>query len=341
MTAAVYRAPRELAVETRPLPEPGPEEVLLRVSHCGICGTDLHMVMEGWGRPDSIGGHEYAGHVVAVGAGVRDWQPGAAVVGGPEAGCGACDYCRAHRPGLCVGRPPAGVTPFQGAFAEYKCVPAAQLERIPDGMPLRVAALTEPLAVALHAITLSGIRPGQRALVTGAGPIGALIIASLRARGIDDVTVSEPSPVRRRLAEEIGARRAVEPDALHVPRMPFEIAEDPCDVAFECSGQPRAFRAALARLRKAGALVIVGSGMERPKLDTNRILLNELTVTGAYNYDENGFRDALALLASGKLPVERLIDPEDVPLSGMLRAMERLVAGEIGGKVMVVPRRGD
>jgi threonine dehydrogenase-like Zn-dependent dehydrogenase len=154
---------------------------------------------------------------------------------------------------------------------------------------------------------------------------------------VEDVSVSEPSPVRRARAEQVGARRALPPDELARPRMPFELLDDACDVAFECSGAPRAFRAALAQLRKSGTLVIVGSGMEKPRLDTNRVLLNELRVTGAYNYDEDGFQRALSLLASGRLPTQLLIEPEDVPLQGLLGAIERLAAGEIGGKVMVVP----
>ncbi len=341
MHAAVYRGPRELALETRPVPELGPDDVLLRVSYCGVCGTDLHLVMDGWGQPDTIGGHEYSGHVAALGANVRGWRIGDAVVGGPEPGCGRCAPCRARRPGLCEDRPLAGLSPYEGAFAEYKRVRASQLVRIPEGVSARVAALTEPLAVALHGISLSRVRPGQRVLVTGAGPIGALTLAALRARGVDDVGVSEPSPVRRRLAEQLGARRVVAPDHLPFPRMPFEIVDEPCQVVFECSGRPRAFRAGLAQLGKAGTLVIVGTGMEKPRLDVNRVLLNELSVTGAYSYDADGFRDALALLASGALPTQLLIEPEDVPLPGMLAVMRRLVAGEVGGKVMIVPRAGE
>jgi threonine dehydrogenase-like Zn-dependent dehydrogenase len=164
-----------------------------------------------------------------------------------------------------------------------------------------------------------------------------LVLAALRARGVRDVLVSEPSPVRRERAVRVGARRAVPPEELPYPRMPFEIVEDARHVAFECSGRPRAFAAALAGLRRGGTLVLVGTGMERPKLDPNRVLLNELCVTGAYNYDENGLGDALDLLASGALETGLLIEPEDVPLSGLLEAMERLAAGQIGGKIMIAP----
>ncbi len=337
MQAAVYLEKGRLEVQQRPLPEVGPGQVLLRVSHCGVCGTDLHLIVEGWGRPGSIGGHEYSGTVVAVGPGVDLWQVGDRVVGGPEPSCGSCASCCAGRPSLCTAHGAPGVAPFQGAFAEYKLVSAAQLLRIPPGLSERDAALAEPLAVALHGITLSGIRPGERALITGAGPIGMLTLAALRARGVEEVWISEPSSRRRELAGRVGATRVLEPEELPFPRMPFEVVGTPCDVAFECSGSPRAFRQALVQLGKAGRLVVLGTGMKRPELDTNRVLLNELIVTGAYNYDANGFHQALALLDSGALPTDRLIEPGEVSLRGMLRALEGLASGAIAGKVMVAP----
>ncbi len=343
MRAAVYRKPGELRVEKWPVPDLGPRDVLIEVSHCGVCGTDLHLMLEGMGRPDSIGGHEYSGRLIALGAEVSgDWRIGEPVVGGPQLGCGRCRFCRAERPSLCSKRDgfDAG-TPFQGAFATYKQLHESQLFRVPGGLGLREAALTEPLAVALHAIGLSGVEAGQRALVTGAGPIGLLVLAALRAGGVTDVEVSEPAVLRRQLAARIGAGVVVEPDALQRPNTPYDTVERPFDVAFECSGNPRALESALAQLRRLGTLVCVGTGMHRPKLDVNRVLLNELVVTGAYNYDADGFQRALELLASGQLPTELLIEPGDVPLSGLFRALEGLAAGEIGGKVMIAPARSD
>jgi (R,R)-butanediol dehydrogenase/meso-butanediol dehydrogenase/diacetyl reductase len=337
MRAAVFYRRGELRVEERPVPPLGPDDVLLRISHCGVCGTDLHTINDGWGRPGSIGGHEYAGTIAAVGEAVNDWRSGEAVIGGPEPGCGDCDYCRAGRGMLCSARGTPGVSEFQGAFAEYMRVHRAQLLRIPEGLSPRSAALAEPLAVALHGITLSGIAPGQSALVTGAGPIGALTLAALVARGVEEVSVSEPSAARRRLAEKLGAVRVVEPAALEMPALPFTIAEDAVHAAFECSGRASAAEAALARLRKAGTLVLSGTGAERPSLDVHRVLLNELVVTGAYCYDERGMEDALALLASGALPTDLLIHPQDVPLDGLLEAMQQLTQGRIGGKLLVAP----
>jgi threonine dehydrogenase-like Zn-dependent dehydrogenase len=336
MRAAVYREKGRLVVEERPVPEAGPHEVVLRVSHCGVCGSDLHLVVEGWGRPDSIGGHEYSGRVAALGSGVTGWRLGEGVVGGPAAGCGSCEYCTSHRPGLCASHGAPGVSDFQGAFAEYMRVHESQLRRIPAGLSLREAALAEPLAVALHGITLSRIASGQRALVTGAGPIGMLTLAALRAREID-VTVSEPSATRRAVAVRLGASRVLPPDELPRPRMPFEFAPDGYDAAFECSGNPAAVESALRQLKRGGVLMLVGTGMAKPRLDANRMILGELRAIGCYNYDEHGIEDALALLAGGKLPTGLLLEKGDVGLEGLSSAMERLAAGEIGAKLLVAP----
>jgi threonine dehydrogenase-like Zn-dependent dehydrogenase len=165
-----------------------------------------------------------------------------------------------------------------------------------------------------------------------------LIIAALRARGVDDVVVSEPAAQRRARALDVGAARAAHPDELEVQRLPFRLVESPVDVVFECSGRPAAMESGLTQLKRAGTLVLVGTGLARPTFDHNRILLNELVVTGAFNYDAGGFDEALRLLESGALPVERLIEPEDVPLGGMLEALFELEHGVRAAKVMVAPR---
>lgn len=347
MPAAVYRSPRKLDVGAQPRPAVGPHDVLIEVSHCGVCGSDLHAVLEGWGRPDTIPGHEYSGHIAAIGAEVTDWSVGALVIGGPPPTCGTCAMCRAHRPSLCAERDTPGLTDHQGAFARYVLVDERQVLAVPEGLSLRAAALAEPLAVALHAITSSEVRSnrspsdgGPAVVVSGAGPIGALIVAVLVARGVTDLTVVEPGARRQALATSLGATRVIAPGDLEVPSIaePDRVVDGAVDVVFECSGRRRAMEAGLAQLRPGGTLVIVGAGMDPPHFDSNRILLNELIVTGSFNYDTTGFEDALDLLASGALPLDLLIDPVDVPLNGLLEVMDRLVTGDIAGKVMVVPQ---
>lgn len=339
MPAAVLKGPGRLEVEEIPIPELGGHDVLVEIDRCGVCGSDLHMVLEGWGQPGSVPGHEWNGTVVAVGAAVSRWRPGDAVVGGPPQRCGRCPACIAGRPSLCAGRETPGVGLEIGAFARYKVQPEGELLATPAGLPPRAAALAEPLAVALHGISRGGIEPGQRVLVSGAGPIGALSIAALRAMGVEDVTCVEPHTGRRALAAKVGATRLRVPEDLEVPTVvePGRVVHGAVDVVLECSGKARAIEAGLAQLDRGGTMVLVGAGIEQPRFDPNRILLNELVVTGAFTYDDDGFERALGLLASGALPIDDLVEPDDVDLYGILDAMHDLAGGRLAGKVLVRP----
>lgn len=339
MSAAVLRGKGRLEVEQVPVPRVTERDVLVEVGHCGVCGSDLHMVLDGWGQSGAIEGHEWSGVVAAVGSSVTSWSVGDRVVGGPPPRCGECRECRAGRPSLCAQRDTPGVGAWQGAFARYKLVDERELLRVPDGLSMRAAALSEPLAVALHGITRSGVVAGERVLVLGAGPIGALTIAALRAMGIEEVKVSEPSPLRAELAARLGASEVVPPALLEAPgpHEPGRVVDDAVDVVLECSGRGDAMEAGLAQLRRTGRLVLVGAGMAAPRFDPNRILLNELTITGAFCYDADGFERALGLLASAAVPADLLIEPADVPLTGALDAMRDLASGRIAAKVLVAP----
>jgi threonine dehydrogenase-like Zn-dependent dehydrogenase len=200
---------------------------------------------------------------------------------------------------------------------------------------LRSAALTEPVAIAMHAHSLSGVRPDDRVLVTGAGPVGLLMIAVLEAAGVDDITVSEPAPARRERAAALGAT-AVTPDSL--PRAPMgRPVGEPFTYVFECSGRSAAVEAALDQLDRAGRFMFLGTGSETPRVNHNRVIVLEQTLLGSYNYDDHGFEAALALLASGRLPLDLLIEPDDVGLDAVGATMQRLGAGELAGKALVVP----
>jgi 2-desacetyl-2-hydroxyethyl bacteriochlorophyllide A dehydrogenase len=337
MPAAVYLGPGVVEVQEIPVPELHEDGALVEVSHCGICGTDLHFVLEGMGRKGAVFGHEWSGTVVALGAAAADVVvPGTAVVVADRAGCGTCRTCRAGRPSVCLERATPNFFGGTGAFARYVHVDATRLLALPSGLSLRSAALTEPVAIAMHAHTLSGVRAADRVLVTGAGPVGLLMVAVLKAAGVDDITVSEPAPARRERAAALGAA-VVTPDALPPPPMGRPVAE-PFTVAFECSGRAAAVEAALDQLDRAGTFVFLGTGSETPRINHNRVIILELTLLGSYNYDALGFEAALALLASGRLPLDLLIEPEDVPLDAVGVTMQRLGAGEIAGKALVVPQ---
>jgi (R,R)-butanediol dehydrogenase/meso-butanediol dehydrogenase/diacetyl reductase len=337
MPAAVYLGDGDMTVRELPVPALGPHDVLVEVSHCGICGTDLHLVLEKYARPDSVLGHEWAGTIVALGADVHGWEVGARIVQNPTPGCGECRACKRGRPSVCLRREPPDHLAFRdGAFARYKVVPDARLLRLPENLPTRVAALTEPTAIAIHTVNLSGATPDDRVLVTGGGPVGLLTTAVLRSRGVDDVTLSEPSAVRRERALAVGAARVITPDEL--PRAPMgrPVAE-PYTLAFECSGHASAAESAFDQLDYAGTMVFVGTGHDMPRINHNRAIVLELTIIAAYNYDVGGFAPALDLLASGKLPLDALIEADDILLDDVLPTMHRLAAGELPGKVMVRP----
>jgi 2-desacetyl-2-hydroxyethyl bacteriochlorophyllide A dehydrogenase len=334
MLGAVYQADGSITVEQLPMPEPGPGEALVEVSHCGICGTDLHLVLEGYARPGAVLGHEWSGTV--AGPNEAGWPEGTAVVADSSPGCGTCRACRRGRPSVCLHRPPPDYFGFRGAFAQYVTVPAARLLPLPTGLALRTAALAEPTAIAIHAVNLAGLEADDRVLVTGGGPVGLLITAVLAARGMRHITVSEPGAGRRQRALEVGATEVVAPEELTRAPMGRPVPS-PFTVAFECSGAAPAAEAALDQLDYAGALVFVGTGREWPRINHNRAIVLELTVIGAYNYDGDGFGPALELLGSGALPVDRLIEPADVALGDLRPTMDRLAAGELPGKVMVRP----
>jgi threonine dehydrogenase-like Zn-dependent dehydrogenase len=339
MPAAVYRRPGQVEVVHRPVPVPGPGQVLVEVDHCGVCGSDLHLMVEGWGRPGMVAGHEYAGKVRAVGPEVAGWSPGDVVVGGPPPRCGSCRRCREGKPSQCERRGELALAHSDGAFAGFVLCDHRALRRVPPGLSPRSAALAEPLAVALHGITRASLGAEDTVMIFGAGPIGALALAALVAEG-RGATVVEPSEARRRLAVRLGARAVLTPAALarfgrHEPE---RLAEAPVDVVLECSGSKAAMELGMAQLGRGGRLVLVGAGMEEPTFDPNRVLLNELEVRGSFVYDADGFERALDLLASGAVPVDVLVEEADVTLDGIPAALAELAAGRIAGKVMVVPR---
>jgi (R,R)-butanediol dehydrogenase/meso-butanediol dehydrogenase/diacetyl reductase len=332
MAALVCHEDGALVVERVPVPELGPGDALVRISHCGICGTDLHHVAGRLGHGPLVLGHEYSGVVAAVGEDVEGWVPGDRVVGGPGLGCGACPPCRAGTPHLCRVDPVRGGA-GNGSWATFRRVAAGQLFRVPHGLDLRTAALTEPLAIALRAVRRGGVQPGDRVLVTGAGSIGMLAVAFLVELGAE-VTVSEPSAVRRERALRIGAREAWEPGPTAVPGGPYA-------AVVECSGRAEVMEQAVGSLARGGTMVLVGIGAgSRPAFDARQLTLTETTVTGSVDYSRAEFAEALAVLAAGRLPVDDLLEPGDVPLDEVATVVPRLTRGEIAGKVLVAPGSG-
>jgi (R,R)-butanediol dehydrogenase/meso-butanediol dehydrogenase/diacetyl reductase len=337
MRAAVFRAPGVVEVTEIPVPVPGDRDVLVRVAYCGVCGTDLHLVLgeDPSAVAGSVYGHEWSGEVVATGRDVRRWSVGDRVVGGHRS-CGTCGHCRSGRPSLCRGTEvPTG--PRRGGFAELTMAHEDALVGVGDGLELRGAALAEPLAVALRAVNRSGVTSGDRVLVTGGGPIGLLAVATLVERGIRRVVVSEPVSGRRTRARRLGAT-AVAPHELPEAPGPLSLVPEPFDAAIECSGDPGAAAQALAQLGPAGRLVLVGATFEPTHLDLLRVLVWETEIIGSRQYDPDGFDRALALLGEERVPWRDLVEEDDTELADLMALLSGMHEGRVTGKPLVVTR---
>jgi (R,R)-butanediol dehydrogenase / meso-butanediol dehydrogenase / diacetyl reductase len=334
MTLAVrYTAARTLdtaPVDTSP---PGPGEVELAPAYVGICGTDLHIFhgdMDARVSTPAVLGHEMSGRIVRVGPDVEGWQPGDAVTVMPLRWDGTCPACRAGHQHVCGNLDFIGID-SPGALQQRWTVPAATLVRLPPSLRLDRAALVEPTAVAVHDVGRAGVRDGERVVVVGGGPVGVLIALVARATGAE-VRVVEPSPYRRLLAEELDLS-TWDPAADDIPALLRRWTGDAgADVAFEVSGAAGGVQTAVEVLGVRGRLCLVAIHPRPREVDLHRFFWRELTLVGARLYDRTDFERAVALVADGTVPADRLIS-EVVPLAEAPAAFRAL---EGGGDVMKI-----
>jgi 2-desacetyl-2-hydroxyethyl bacteriochlorophyllide A dehydrogenase len=303
MNAVVFNGPGEVLVRDVPVPEPGPGEVLIKVSYCGICGSDLHAAEPDF-RAGVTMGHEFAGEIVDVGPGVTAWAPGDRACVNPNGDwCGACAYCRAGDFNMCPGIWDTVVgLARNGGMAPYVAVREPTLHRLPDGVSSRQGAWVEPLAVALRTIRSSGIRLGDQAVVFGGGPIGLLVIQALRASGAGAITAVEPAPLRAGLAADCGADFVVHPEDV------LERFADPVRAprfAFECAGVAGVTETALRILGPRGRLTVTGFARENPFYRASDLLFKELEIRGSFIYLDE-FAMAIDALDRGAVDVEAL-----------------------------------
>lgn len=256
------------------VPTPAPDEVIVSPVCCGICGTDLHIVRHGFPgtRYPVIPGHEFAGHVTAVGSDVRDIKEGDFVAVDPNVTCGTCRWCRAGRPNLCLNLSPIGVA-RPGAFADFVAVPARNAYRVPESIGHSVAALIEPLACVLNAVAASGGVKDRSVLVMGAGTMGLLLAVVCRRLGAT-VTVSDPAVGKHAVARKAGIENVVMSDGL---------GSDLFEVVFEAAGVAPALVAGVERLEATGTLVQVGVHNEEDRVGLPPFLIyeKELRIVGS------------------------------------------------------------
>jgi threonine 3-dehydrogenase len=287
MRALVKAAAEEgLRLEDVPEPEPGINDVLIRVRKTGICGTDLHIYdWDSWAQRTipvpMVVGHEFVGEVVAFGANVSDFAPGDLVSGEGHVVCGRCRNCMAGRRHLCAHSIGLGVQ-RPGAFAEYVALPMTNIWHHWPGIDEDVAAIFDPFGNAVHtALTFPVL--GEDVLVTGAGPIGCMATAVVRHAGARHVVVTDLNPYRLELARRMGATLAVDPRERDLADVQRELGmTEGFDIGLEMSGSPDALQSMIANMAHGGRIALLGIPPEQAPLDLDRVIFNMLTLKGIY-----------------------------------------------------------
>jgi L-idonate 5-dehydrogenase len=330
MRACVIHAAHDLRVEERAAPPLAAGEVRVRLGAGGICGSDLHYYHDGGIgdfsiREPMVLGHEMAGTVAELGPGVSGIAVGAPVSINPQRPCGACAWCRRGEEHLCPNVHFAGsartMPHAQGLFEEATVVKAFQLRPLPEGMALGEAAMAEPLAVCLHAVSRAGPLVGQRVLVTGAGPIGCLTVIAARLAGAAEITAVDLLPETLAKAREVGADRTIDLAADRSPMDALQTGGGTIDVAFECSGSPRAVPDALRATRRGGTVVQVGvlpRGMHPFPMD--QMVGKELSLHGTFRFTHE-FDWAVDCLVRRRVDVRPILT-EQLPLARAVEAFE-------------------
>ena len=357
MKAARFHGPGDIRIDDVPEPTPGPGQVQVAVDWCGICGTDLHEYLEGpifippKGSPHPITGaevpvvmgHEFAGVVSAVGAGVTNVREGDKVAVEPYYVCGECAACAAGRYNICRKLGFVGLAGDQGGFAE-KCVVDSRWAHPLGDLPTDIGALVEPLAVAYHAVRLSGLRPGQgtgasTAVVFGAGPIGLVTVASLKAVGAGQVISVEMAAARKAKAGVAGADVVLDPTETDVPEAVRELTGGAgADVAFECAGIDAVLASAIASVRPGGTVVNVAIWGHEASVAVNELVFSEVSLIGSLAYCGD-HSDTIGLLRDGRVAADQFITGR-IGLDDLVKGgfRELIDNKEENVKILVSPR---
>lgn len=344
--AKTHPGPGLELIETE-VPQPGPRDVLIRVTATSICGTDVHIYRwDRWSqqrvRPPLILGHEFAGEIVAVGEEVQGLEVGMPVSAEGHIVDHTCAACRAGQLHLCQNARVIGID-RPGAFAEYVCVPAENVWVNAPDVPPEIASLQDPFGNAVHAVYTFDLA-GQSVLISGCGPIGLMAIPVARVAGARLVVATDPNVQRLKLAQRMGADVVLDPAREDVVRQIQELTGDGVDVVLEMSGAPAAIRTAFAALRSGGKVAALGLTAEPIVLDWNElVVLKGATVQGIYGRKIwDTWHRMRALLQTGAVDLSPLITHR-LPLSAYETAFQLLMEpqGELVAKIILYPNGMD
>ncbi|HEY5856089.1 MAG TPA: 2,3-butanediol dehydrogenase [Aldersonia sp.] len=351
MKAARFHGPKDIRIDDIAEPATRPGTVKVEVQWCGICGTDLHEYLEGpifappadtphplTGETVPITlGHEFSGVVAELGDGVTDLAVGDRVVVEPYIVCGRCDACQQGRYNVCATLGFVGLSGFGGGFSQYVVAERKWIHPIGD-LGTDVGALVEPLAVAYHAVRLSGVKPGQTGLVFGAGPIGLVTTAALKAAGVEDVIVVEPADIRKAKAPTAGATHVVDPTDGDVVAQVLDLTDGRgADVSFECAGIDAVLASAIRATRVGGTCVNVAIWGHEARVAMNDLVFREVNVLGSLAY-ANDHPATIEMITSGRVDpfqfITGRIDLDDIVAKGF----EELITNkEENVKILVRP----
>jgi len=326
-----------------PVPEVSPNDILVRVKACGICGSDIHGYDGSTGRriPPLVMGHEAAGIVESVGSAVEQFRPGDRVTFDSTVSCGNCFHCRAGRINLCDARRVLGVScgdyRQNGCFAEFVAVPQNIVYKLPDSLSFEHAAMIEAVSVAFHAVNRAAFKLGDSVVVVGAGMIGLLVIQTARAAGCGKLIAVDLDDRRLALAKELGADEVINAKSPDAQRRLAALTEGRgADAAFEVVGADAPIATAVNSLRKGGTLVLVGNLSPKVEMPLQAIVTRELNVLGTCA-SCGEYPACIDLMSRGKINVQALISAA-VPLEQGPAWFERLYRGEPGlMKVILKP----
>lgn len=305
MKAAIFQGVnRLLSVEDIPIPTIASDELLIEVSYCGICGTDLHCTQKGLMTMSSgtILGHEFSGKVVDIGSEVKSlWQVGNSVTAFPANSCGQCHVCRKGNNFLCKNLKIIGLSNIPGGYASYVKIKSAAAIKLPEAFDLRESALVEPLAIALHAVDIANIRPFDQVLVLGAGPIGLAVAQFARLLGSRNIVVSEKLEYRRNLAAKFGATALIDPLIGSVEEQFKCIVGELPTLIFECIGNPGSIQECISLASAGSKIIVVGVCMDQDTILPLSAMMKELTIKFSLGCRKEDFEIVIDLLKNQRI----------------------------------------